>query len=251
MRIYATKRAESLTKEELSIYGITTLLENAESFEKDLEKMIRNQLKNHAIYTQYLAKIQGIGPLIAAGLIAYIDDIKKFDHVSSLWQYCGYGMNRYCQNCKMPMYIEIEYETGKVAKKLASYENCWKCDSPTITIIQKKTAGYQSNWNDKLKQLAWKATKSFVMQPATKSGYRKLYDKIKSEERKKHPKQVKNGNRKNFTDGHINNRAMRKISKIFLAHLWQTWRRQLKLPEEEPYVKSLMGHNVVEAFTDK
>ena len=66
-------------------------MENAHNFEKDVEKLIVKQLKNHAMYTQYLSKIQGIGPMLSAGLIAYIDDIEKFDHVSSLWQYCGYG----------------------------------------------------------------------------------------------------------------------------------------------------------------
>jgi len=107
-----------LSEEELSIYGITTILENAKNFEKDIEKLIVNQLKNHALYAQYLSKITGIRPLIAAGLISYIDDIEKFDHVSSLWQYSGYGMNRYCENCKKPTFVEVKYETGNTAKKL-------------------------------------------------------------------------------------------------------------------------------------
>ena len=43
---------------------------------------------------------------------------------------------------------------------------------------------------------------------------------------------------------------MRKVSKIFLAHVWQTWRRQQGLEATEPYAKQLLGHSVVEAFTD-
>jgi len=107
LRIGASERENTLSKEELSIYGITTIMENAKNFELDLEKIIKKQLLNHALYTQYFVKIQGIGPLLSAGLIAYIDDIEKFKHVSSLWQYSGYGMNRYCPNCKKYLVFQL------------------------------------------------------------------------------------------------------------------------------------------------
>ena len=251
LRIGASKRVNSLTDEQLSIYGITTIFENAKNFEKDLEKLITKQLKNHALYTQYFVDIQGIGPLLAAGLIAYIDDIEKFEHVSSLWQYSGYGMNRYCNNCKKPTSIVVKYETGTRAKKLHPFEKCPQCNHETVPILQKRTSGYQSNWNNKLKTLAWKASSSFVKQPAAKSKYRKLYDKIKKDERRTHPEKKIVDGKIMFNDGHINNRAIRKVSKIFLAHVWQTWRRQQGLPATEPYAAQLLGHSVVEAFTDK
>lgn len=250
LRIGASQREHSLTEDELSIYGITTIFENAKVFEKDVERLIAKQIKNHALYNQYLDKITGIGPMLAAGLIAYIDDIEKFKHVSSLWQYCGYGMNRYCNNCKKPTFMEVEYDTGTKAKKLHPFNFCPLCDGETTPIIQKRISGYQSNWNDKLKVLAWKAGTSFVKQTAKRSKYRKLYDNIKKEEHKLHPKKIKDKSRILYTDGHLHNRAMRKVVKIFLAHLWQTWRRQQGLEATEPYAKQLLHHSVVEAFTD-
>jgi len=250
LRIGSSQRSNTLTEEELSLFGITTIMENAANFEKDIEKLIVKQLKNHALYLQYLSKIRGVGPLLSAGLIAYIDDIEKFDHVSSLWQYAGYGMNRYCKKCKKPTSVEMNYETGKTAKKLHPMEVCLVCRRKTFPIIQKRTLGYQSNWNDRLKVLAWKASSSFIKQPAEKSKYRKLYDQIKKAERQKHPEKIVKDGRTLYSDGHINNRTMRKVSKIFLAHLWQTWRRQQGLEATEPYAKQLLGHSVVEAFTD-
>jgi len=89
-----------------------------------------------------------------------------------------------------------------------------------------------------------------VKQSATKSKYRKLYDQIKKDERRKHPTKKIIKGKTFFNDGHINNRAIRKVSKIFLAHVWQTWRRQQGLEVTEPYAKQLLGHSVVEAFTD-
>jgi len=250
LRIEASKREHFLTEDDLSIYGLTTIFQNAAAFEVDIEKIIKRQLKNHALYNQYLTRITGIGPMLAAGLIAYIDDIEKFDHVSSLWQYCGYGMNRYCEQCKKPTYVEVEYHTGKTAKKLHPLETCHICQEKTQIILQRRISGYQSNWNDKLKVLAWKAGISFVKQSADRSKYRKLYDKIKKDEHRLHPKKIKENSKTLYNDGHLHNRAMRKVVKIFLAHFWQTWRRQKGLEAPEPYAKQLLGHSVVEAFTD-
>ena len=251
LRIGAVKREHSLSEEDLSIYGITTIFENAQVFEKDIEKIIKKQLKNYALYNQYLEKITGIGPMLGAGLIAYVDDIEKFKHVSSLWQYAGYGMNRYCEICKKPTSIEVKYHTGTIAKKLHPFEECPICQNKAITILQKRMLGYQSNWNDRLKVLAWKAGSSFVKQKDTNSKYRKLYDKIKKAEKRKHPKKIVKKSKTLYNDGHIHNRTMRKVVKIFLAHFWQTWRRQEGLEATDPYVKQLLGHSVVEAFTDK
>jgi len=241
LRIGASKRGHSLTDDELSMYGITTIFDNAKNFEKDLEKLIIRQLKHHALYNQYLALITGIGPILAAGLIAYIDNIENYKHASSLWQYAGYGANRYCPNCKKPTFIEKKFSTGKTAKQLQPFEECPICGSATEFIIQKRTSGYLINWNPRLKQIAWKAGKSFVKQSPKRSKYRKLYTKIKKSEKRKH---------RDYSDGHIDNATMRKVVKIFLVHLWQTWSRQLGLETSEPYAKQLLGHSTVEAFTD-
>ena len=160
-------------------------------------------------------------------------------------------MNRFCTKCKKPTFVDVEYETGKTAKKLHPIESCPKCHKKTEPMLQKRIIGYQSNWNDKLKVLAWKAGTSFVKQSSKNSKYRKLYDQIKAEEHKLNPKSKKVDGRTVFNDGHKHNRAMRKVVKIFLAHLWQTWRRQEGLETTEPYVKQLLGHSVVEAFTDR
>lgn len=250
LRIGASKRKHSLTEEELSVYGIITIFENAQIFEKDLEKLIKKQLKNHAMYTQYLSKIRGIGPILSAGLISYIDDIERFKNISSLWQYSGYGMNRFCKKCKKPTFVDVKYESGKIAKKLHPEKICPICGEETIPILQKRTPGYQSNWNDRLKVLGWKAGSSFVRQP-TKSKYRKLYDQIRADENRKNPTRKKIDGKIVYNDGHKHNRAMRKVVKIFFAHIWQTWRRQQGLETTEPYAKQLLGHSVVEAFTDK
>lgn len=250
LRFKSAERENSLTDEEMLHYGITDVYDQVLRTEKGFEKLITKQLENHALYTQYLSKIRGVGPIIAAGLISYIDDIAKFKNVSKLWQYCGYGMNTFCPKCKKPTFVEVEYETGKIAKKLQPMDICPVCKTKTDRILQKRMTGYQSNWNDRLKVLAWKFSESIVKQPAEKSGYRRLYDEIKSGEKARAPEKYVENGKTYFNPGHIHNRTMRKVRKIFLAHLWEIWRLQKRLEISDPYPKQLLGHSMVGGFTD-
>jgi len=50
LRIGASERENSLTKEQLSIYGITTIFENAHNFEKDLERLKKITPYTHNIW---------------------------------------------------------------------------------------------------------------------------------------------------------------------------------------------------------
>jgi len=240
-RIRASKKNHSLTEDELSKYGLTAFFENVKNSETDIQKLIVQHLKHYAIYNQYLARITGIGPILAAGLISYIDDIKKYKHASSLWQYAGYGGNSFCANCKKPTFIEKKFSTGKKVKQLHPFLKCPVCNNITEFIIQKKIPGYQINWNPRLKQVAWLVGRSFVLFPPERSKYKKLYIQTKEKERRKNPKHTLN---------HIDNIAMRKTVRIFLVHLWQTWRRQEGLEATEPYTNQLLNHSTVEAFID-
>ncbi|NIQ15352.1 MAG: hypothetical protein GTO02_13450 [Candidatus Dadabacteria bacterium] len=254
-RIFGNVRCNDISDKELEYHGVKDLLNDAESFENRIKSLLTKQLPNFPIYKEYLAKITGIGPIISAGLIAYIDDVSKFENISKLWQLSGYGMNRYCPNCKAPTYVTVEYENREKkktkAKKLKPFELCPVCDHATVPMIQRRVIGYQSNWNDKMKVLCWKIGGSFVKQPAAKSGYRKIYDLVKADELSKHPtKEVKNG-KTFFNKGHLDNRAKRKVVKTFLSHLWTRWREMEGLPVTEAYAGQLLGHSMVNPFVDK
>ena len=261
-RIFGNVEQHNISEESLQEYGVADLLKKAESFEKDVKKLLTKEMPKYQIYNDYLIKIMGIGPTLSAGLLAHIEDITKFDNISKLRQYAGFGMNAYCSKCKKPAFFMAEFKKrdGKVTKvkRLSPMKNCPICGEKTKDIIQRRIQGYQGNWNNKFKVLCWKISGSFVKQKAFKkdgktinSGYRLLYDQFKEEELRKHPKQIKNEEGKiQFNKGHINDRALRRVVKLFLSHLWIVWRTQRNLSITSPYEKGILGHDIIEPFID-
>lgn len=236
-------------------YQVTPLIDEAKKFENRIKARLASEVQKYPIYTKYLQKIQGIGVVISAGLIANIGEIEHFNTISKLWMYAGLGFNRYCPECEHPTFVEVTYEDRnghkKKTKRLKPFNNCPECGNETEPIIQKRTTGYQSNWSSKLKVLAWKLGQSFVKQDADKSGYRRIYEQFRFTDRGFHPEKIVTKGKTTYNDGHIYNRAVRKTAKIFLSHLWITWRTMEKLPVREPYVEKVLGHDIIKPFVDK
>jgi hypothetical protein len=106
----------------------------------------------------------------------------------------------------------------------------------------KRVAGERANWNPKLRVLAWKIAGRFVRQGGR---YRSYYLSQKTayaarQDLKEAPK------------GRIDTMARRKTAKLFLAHLWEQWRRLEGLPVRQPYAIEKLGHRTfIEPFYDR
>jgi len=175
---------------------------------------------------EWITSIRGLSEgKMAAQLLAQIDDIGRFDTVSKLWRYCGYAV--------------ID---GHI-------------DAPT--------KGQVLPYNRRLKSLLYLIGDEFIrMQTPI---YAEIYYEEKAEQRRQHPEPYctkcacvatecrhpaahRKARSWDFTDAHIHNRARRKMVKIFLQHLWVTWRQLEGLPISEPYVQAIMGHtNIITA----
>jgi hypothetical protein len=59
--------------------------------EHDLTADIAAIVRKYPIYAE-LAAVRGVGPTLAAKLIALIEDIGRFDTVSKLWRFAGYAV---------------------------------------------------------------------------------------------------------------------------------------------------------------
>ena len=158
--------------------------------EEELDKDIAAEVKQYGIY-EYVTAVKGIGPMLAAKLIAMID-INRGQHVSSLWKYAG-----------------LAVVDGK---------------------SERPVKGQKLGYNKRVRTTCFLIASSFL-----KSGspYRDEYDKSRD---------YYAANRPDWTDLHQHNAAMRKMVKLFLQHLWLTWRQLEGLPISRPYVHEKLGH---------
>ena len=55
--------------------------------EARIKKLVEKDIKDIPIWNEYLAGIKGVGPVMGGSLIAWIDDIGRFDTISKLWAF--------------------------------------------------------------------------------------------------------------------------------------------------------------------
>lgn len=154
----------------------------------------------------WIISIRGLGEgNLAAQVLAQIDDIAKFDNISKLWRFAGYAVINGKREYNQP--------------------------------------GEKSHYNRTLKSLCWVVTDQFIKQHTP--FYDDLYRDEKAKLRLLHPEKVVENGKTRYNDGHIDKMARRKVSKVFLSHLWLKWRESDGLPVTEPYVNAILGHRTV------
>lgn len=171
--------------------------------ENDIAKRYGKIVREMPIWKEWLVNVVGISEILAGQIIAYIGDVKRFERVSNLYSLFGY---------KPEKYFDFNHDL-----------------KPVMYVLVER---------------------GFIMHKKT-SYYGKLYDKFKREDRKKHPEPIPNpeyektkkGFKNLYTDMHIHTRAMRKVSKVFLKHLWLVWRTLDKLPVTKSYEEQFLGHS--------
>jgi len=95
---------------------------------------------------------------------------------------------------------------------------------------QKRKRGEKVNYNPKLKTFCWKIGQSFIK---FKCFGRQLYLDFRSYIEKREPE---------WNALHHHNWARRKVVKLFIASVWEVWRRMNDLPVTEPYAIGILSH---------
>ncbi len=96
---------------------------------------------------------------------------------------------------------------------------------------QKRKRGQKANFDPRLKSfVVYRIGQSFIK---FKCFGRKLYDAFRKQCEEKH---------KDWSKLHCHNWARRKVVKLFLASVWEVWRRMNGLPVTEPYPIEILGH---------
>lgn len=228
------------------------------------EKVILEVLEELPIWNKYLVNVRGIAARIASSILVEMKDVARFPTITALWSYCADIETYVVAHCeghttatgkhvchKLIMSSEQRHTTCPVMQKhdddteegeeiTYTSEEKKVCGKP-LTVVERVTGkapkrrkGHHFLFNTKLKTAAWKLANQFVKQGS--DFYKEIYRNRKLLDAAKHP---------DYSKGHINNMALRKLSKLFLANLWLNWRVLDGLPIRAPYAIEYLGHTTL------
>ena len=190
-----------------------------------LEQVIRNALGDFVMTSKigkWLKGIYGIGDVIAAGLLAYLD-IEKAPTAGHFWAYAGLdptkSWNRGQKRPWNPAVKRLGWLAGQSFMKFAASEKCFYgklYKEKKAFYIEKNLSG---GFADRAAQLL--STKNYSKGTITHNA-------------------LESGK---LSDGHIDAMARRWAVKIFLSHLQQFWYEEhYGEPAPKPFAIAHLGH---------
>jgi len=199
-------RIRNLKQYELDITPFQENEKRLKSQIKEIEKRLKSHIQNHKLW-KWLKNIYGISEINAAGLIAKIEDISRFDTVSDVWAFFGLRPKS-----------SFNFEDGD--EKWENYEHYRQATKDTRTLA------------------VYDIGEQFIRKD---SFYRQFYDK-----RRKETEADERFGKPEDNKQHYHNDARRYATKIFLSHLYEVWRRIEGLETREPYILQGEHHNYIE-----
>lgn len=243
------------------------VFQRAYDYEKGLMKDISDDIVLRPLYSEWIKYVYNIDCILTAAMMSEIMDIGRFQTISKLWQYAGFGVMNIAKTNGMTKlwfptqedainYVEhatgLEEQTALKWKKTYDKESktseylsrcCWGIKYEYKTVASRRMLGLPYHCNPNLKVTGWKIAQQFQMSSPDKSKYRKYYDEVKGYYTKHHSAEK--------SKGHINNMSLRKTTKLFFSHVWIQWRKLEGLPITKPYCIEQLGHrDYIEPYYD-
>jgi hypothetical protein len=180
----------------------------------------------------WLGQVKGVGPVLAAKVLGLIGDIGPAETVSKLWRFAGYAVidgarERPTKGEKLHYNARLKTVCYLVSASFL------KCNSPYRTLVYdparvqylQRFTGQTETWCQRLL-----ATVRDGDGPQKTEAMREIKAALLPEA---------------WTLGHQHLAAMRKMTKLFLSHLWITWREAEGLSVRDPYVQEKLGHTTI------
>lgn len=181
--------------------------------EKELEQEIISVVTNHPLWGAWFKAVKGIGPIMAAGIIAWRDDINKADTISAFWKYHGLAPSQ----SKRRKGEKLDYNPK-------AKTHIWKVGMQLL-----KAKGRYSD-------IYYAAKAKYEKREDIREKHENIVEYVTRKD-KRAAKYEAEGGMKSYKL-HIHYMALRKMCKQFLADTWIMWRRVEGLPITEPYIFS-------------
>ena len=222
-RIQATNQTRILTKEDAEepheVIGF--MGGNYKTIEDNIKACLKVYAESKPV-GRWMLSICGIGPVIAAGLLAHID-IKKCETAGAIWSFAGLVPDvEWCKGQKRPWNAKLKVLCWKIGQSFMKVSSNDKDYYGKIYLNRKE---YEAAKNEagEYKEIAEKmlATKVFKKKTKAKECYEKGI----------------------LPPAHIDARARRYAVKLFLSHLHAVWYELDRgTPPPKPFAISILGH---------
>lgn len=222
-RIQCGNQARILTQtdEQESHETIAFMGNNFRKLEDTVKSVLKVYVESKEI-GQWLLSICGIGPVIAAGLMAHIN-IKKCETAGAIWKFAGLDPT-------------TTWEKGQLRPWNAKLKTlCWKAGQSFVKVSNNEKDIYGHIY---VERKAYEQAKNEAGEYADIAKAKLEKFKIgKTTEAYKWYSQGK------LPPGHIQARAERYAVKIFLSHLFDVWYRMDRGTEPpKPFAIAILGH---------
>ncbi len=191
-----------------------------ETFEEQIKKALAIYVETHEMHW-FFAQTLGIGPVLAAGLLAHID-ITKAPTVGHIWNFAGLNP-------------DIDWKKGEKRPFNGQLKTlCWKIGDSFVKLSGRDDAYYGKKYRKRKEyEIARNEGGELRDQAAAKLerfNIGKTTDAFKAYSAGKLP------------PAHIDMRARRWAVKLFLSHLHQRWHEQAIGPVPKPFAVEHRGH---------
>ena len=212
-----------------------------------VDARVATLIKAHPAYP-WFSRVKGVGKENIGKVVGLID-IEKDDTVSSLWKFAGFA--------PVDGKAEKRQRGTKLQYNSQLRSTCWRLGT---SLLKARGKFYEYYLREKERYLTKYASQGIRVIPTPAGRYcPTCLVEVEAKARKYCPtcgsllskKQEPEGV---IFEGHVHNQAVRKMIKLFLALLWDSWREAEGLPTRVPYPAEYLGHNHIikpEEMVDK
>ena len=192
-----------------------------------IDTYITPLVTHHPCWTDLSLHVKGIGPHLLGLIMGLIRDITPFTNVSKLWWLCGLA-------------VVDGQSLRKVKGQVLNYDQRLK------SILLGRFGGQLLRNADPFAGALYADYYKQEVLKAERDGLTPEWRPIPAKKREKGHAFLDYIQRKGkwgyYSYPRVHRRAIRKIVKLFIACLWETWRNADGLPVSDPYPMTILGH---------
>lgn len=224
------------------------IIDRMQQIEAMLTKEMKEALEAHPSWP-WLQEVTGIGPVLAAKIVSMVD-FERATTISKLWRFAGLAVidgraerrergkvNRFNARLKTTMYLVgtsfLRSQSPYTALYYQARQAYWEAKQirPLSELCPAELAEFQRKQKESAFADPEEERKAWYELIAL--GQRRYLERNGGAAQDALP----------WTDQHVHLASLRRMVKIFLAHLWLYTRKRMGLPVGPPYCVEKMGHH--------